>query len=482
VANDPAVPQSDDSIIMSAGDAQFTGVPIPGVDNGTQGGTVFWTGGQIDMINSGGFNGILANTLVQVTDTVAATATLTSQGGSTIAGTLDVDTNGTLAFSLVSGTATNTGIIEALNGGTLTISGAGTLANTGTVVADAGGLIVVSAAVSGTTSYWSMGPTSGGAVEINTPIASSLSNVFDFQSFGTLKLDQLATFGGNIFEPGGGDVVDIGANNVGTVVVASTGSGNTVSVLLEGTAGGSLGSFFLTPFGAEIFQTGTFVGNSDPDIQFNPGTGGDTIMTLQSEVACFAAGTPIATERGEVAVEDLQVGDRVRTVIGGRLEPIVWVGHRTIDCSRHPNPKQVWPVRVAAGTFGRGKPSHDVFLSPDHAVYVEGVLIPVKHLINGSSITQVPRVSVTYYHVQLAQHDVVLAGGLPAESYLAEADLGVFAHRDGAIALYPDMSARVWEAEGCAPLVVTGPEFEAARRSVRLPARPAARQRRSRAA
>ena len=87
-------------------------------------------------------------------------------------------------------------------------------------------------------------------------------------------------------------------------------------------------------------------------------------------LACFRAGTRILTERGEVAVETLRVGDLVRTVLGEAAAPIVWIGRRHVDCARHPKPRKVWPVRVAAGAFGPGRPHTDLFLSPDHAVYV----------------------------------------------------------------------------------------------------------------
>ena len=81
-------------------------------------------------------------------------------------------------------------------------------------------------------------------------------------------------------------------------------------------------------------------------------------------------------------------------------------------------PNQVWPVRVAAGAFGPGRPHNELFLSPDHAVYVGGVLIPIRHLINASTIAQVAMDHVTCYHIELLQHDVVLVQGLPAESFL----------------------------------------------------------------
>jgi hypothetical protein len=120
-------------------------------------------------------------------------------------------------------------------------------------------------------------------------------------------------------------------------------------------------------------------------------------------------------------------------------------------------------VRVAAGAFGQGWPHSDLWLSPDHAVYVNNVLIPVKHLINGSTIVQVPVDRVVYHHVELERHDVLLAEGLPAESFLDMRDGSNYANRAGLMRLYPDYSARMWEAFGCARLVVTGPELEAAR-------------------
>jgi hypothetical protein len=164
-----------------------------------------------------------------------------------------------------------------------------------------------------------------------------------------------------------------------------------------------------------------------------------------------------------VAVETIRVGDKVRVLLGEGLAEVIWVGRREVDCARHPQPRKVWPVRVAAWAFGEGRPHTEVWLSPDHAVYVNEVLIPVKHLINGSTIAQVAGDSVTYHHVELAAHDVLLAQGLPAESYLDLKDGSNYANRPGPVRLYPDYAARMWEAFGCAPLIVTGPELEAAR-------------------
>jgi hypothetical protein len=75
----------------------------------------------------------------------------------------------------------------------------------------------------------------------------------------------------------------------------------------------------------------------------------------------------------------------------------------------------------------------------------------------------VPVERVTYYHVELPEHDVMLAEGLPAESYLDMRDGSNYANASGPIRLYPDYAARMWEAFGCARLIVTGPELAAAR-------------------
>jgi len=205
-------------------------------------------------------------------------------------------------------------------------------------------------------------------------------------------------------------------------------------------------------------------------LQFGPNAVNGGYLTTSDgaivEVACFAAGTRIATERGEVPVEDLRVGERVRVLLGDGLAPIIWIGRREVDCERHEQPRTVWPVRVAAGAFGPGRPHTDLWLSPDHAVYVGEVLIPVKHLLNGSTIAQVPVDQVTYHHLELAEHDVLLAEGMPAESFLDMKDGSNYANRPGPVRMYPDYAARIWEAFGCARLIVTGPELAAARMSV----------------
>jgi hypothetical protein len=199
----------------------------------------------------------------------------------------------------------------------------------------------------------------------------------------------------------------------------------------------------------------------------NVGAGADVMLS----VPCFLAGTRIAMAHGDVPVEELAVDNLVRNQ-DNNLVPIKWVGYRRIDCRRHPTPRDVWPVRVRGDSFGTGMPHRDLWLSPDHAVFVGDVLIPIKHLTNGTSIEQVPMDEVAYYHIELPQHDVLLAEGLPVESYLDTGDRFNFENGSGPLALHPDFSARrwntvrIWEALGYARLIVTGPELDSARQLV----------------
>jgi len=246
-------------------------------------------------------------------------------------------------------------------------------------------------------------------------------------------------------------------------------SGNTALFSILGTTYGGDGK---TTFALPDLRGNTVIGASSDLITYSlGGLYGSAATTLTvaelpahtHTLPCFAEGTRIATESGPVAVEHLMPGDGVLTANGSGRGVVQWLGHRSIDCTRHPNPRDIWPVRVRAGAFGDRQPQRDLFLSPDHAVFVDDMLVPVKYLLNDVSIVQVPVNQVTYYHVELPEHSILFAEGLPAESYLDTGDRTSFANADGPVALYPDFASRVWEAEGCAPLVVTGARLDSVR-------------------
>ncbi len=196
-------------------------------------------------------------------------------------------------------------------------------------------------------------------------------------------------------------------------------------------------------------------------------------VALGQAPACYAEGTRIATTTGEVPVEALRPGDMVRT-LDGAVRPVCWTGHRRVRCTGSPAAVALAPYRVMAGAFGPGLPSRDLLLSADHALFVEGVLIPVRYLADGRAIRQVAAEIMTYWHVELDRHAVILAEGLPAESLLpGEESRNAFA-AGRLTALTPRLDPRPsdslrWEALGCARLVIDGPEIARARALLRPP-------------
>jgi collagen type I/II/III/V/XI/XXIV/XXVII alpha len=296
----------------------------------------------------------------------------------------------------------------------------------------------------------------GGTMELTGPVLNAASTTFTDDvtpqstytvnnsvvdvnfgdATGVLKLDDIGGFAGTIvavrkgdsFVVTGGTLSNLGVTAGNTLTVSDSGNGGTDHII----------------FGSGISASGFNIVNNN---------------TIQ--VACFAAGTRIATETGFTAVEDLRAGDDIRTLLGGPGR-IVWLGSRAVDCARRPKPEAVWPIQIVRGAFGENLPSRDLFVSPDHAIYVDDVLIPAKCLLNGTTVRQVKRRRVVYYHIELERHDVVLAEGLPAETYLDAGDRAKFSGGPVTI-LHPGFTARTWETAGCARLVVTGPRLEATR-------------------
>jgi len=181
---------------------------------------------------------------------------------------------------------------------------------------------------------------------------------------------------------------------------------------------------------------------------------------------CFAAGTRILTPDGQVAVEKLAVGDEVLTARDGSVQAIIWVGQRTVDLNRHAMPEKVIPVIILAGAFGPGLPERDLRLSPDHALFIDGHLIEAKTLVNGTTIIRDRAARfVTYHHIELERHDVVLAEGLPAETYLESGNRQNFRSDAAPMALHPDFAALSRE-KACAKLLLDGDIVRAARQKL----------------
>ncbi len=168
---------------------------------------------------------------------------------------------------------------------------------------------------------------------------------------------------------------------------------------------------------------------------------GNGFITITA-VPCYRRGTRILTERGEVSLENLAVGDCVEIASGATM-PIRWIGHRRIHIGRHPQPELARPVRIEAGALRADLPARDLCVSPEHALWLEDALIPARDLVNGATIRQEAWSVVEYFHVELDSHEILLAEGVPAESYLNCDNRSSFDNSpDGVVTLHPDWRAR----------------------------------------
>jgi hypothetical protein len=178
-----------------------------------------------------------------------------------------------------------------------------------------------------------------------------------------------------------------------------------------------------------------------------------TIVT-EDNSPCYCRGTRILTPEGEVPVEELAIGDNV-TTLSGAAKRVRWIGHRAYDGRFITGNRQVLPIRIAAGAIGNGIPARDLWVSPGHAMYIDGVLVQSEHLVNGMTIAQAATVdAVEYFHIELDEHDVVFAEGAPAESFVDCDNRLMFKNGAEYAVLYPDDSRPSWDF--CAPRLEWG--------------------------
>jgi hypothetical protein len=118
----------------------------------------------------------------------------------------------------------------------------------------------------------------------------------------------------------------------------------------------------------------------------------------------------------------------------------------------------VAPIRIRHDAVADDMPHRDLIVSPDHAIFVDGMLICARQLVNDSTIRQeTDWTAVDYYHVELAEHAILLAEGLPAESYIDTGNSGFFDNSGAPLVLHPDLTDETGyptrEAGSCAPFV-----------------------------
>ena len=317
-----------------------------------------------------------------------------------------------------------------------------------------------------------MSQTLNGTINNDNIIGGTQSDLLNSAGLGgndTITGDQ----GSDTIFADGGDVVN--AQQGGDTVRIVTGN-NTID-------GGQATDVLTFGFNGDVTVSGTTVSyvvggqtftssvTNVENMVIQVGAGQQTVAFADGSFAvCFAEGTNVMTSLGEVAVEDLRGGDLVATVSGegAPMKPVLWVGRRRVQLAGNPAADQLAPVRVKAGALGHGVPHRDLLVSPDHCLFLDGALVPARLLVNGTTIVAEREfAAVTYYHVELETHDVLLAEGAAAESWLDTGNRAWFENAAVArLAVSDSLDAygTGWDASrACAPLVHGGEALAAIR-------------------
>jgi hypothetical protein len=330
-------------------------------------------------------------------------------------GTVKLDAHNTFT----GGTAVETGATLLL--GTAGAAGSGAISGAGRVAI-------------GTTGTVTLGPTTGPDTYTGGTTIES----------GTLLLGTAGAAGSGDIAFGTGDppVLAFALADAPTNTIDAFGAGDAIDIT-------DLNATDITSFS---FDTGGNVltidyttggGGASLDLNFTNGAGGDNFQYKTDGadgtlIVCYYPGTAIRTASGDVAVECLRIGDSVMLADGGML-PVRWIGQNTVS-TRFADPLRVLPIRIRAGALAEGLPERDLLVSPEHAILVEDILVQAGALVNGVSIireTSVPE-TFTYYHVELAEHALLLAEGLPAESFVDNVHRTAFDNWAEHVELYGD--------------------------------------------
>ncbi len=203
--------------------------------------------------------------------------------------------------------------------------------------------------------------------------------------------------------------------------------------------------------------------------QFPPTVDPADINTAAFTV-CFAAGTQIATPTGQCRVEDLCIGDPVLTS-DGRTVPVRWLGRQTVMPAFGPA-ERLLPVKIAANALADQVPFSDLVVSADHGMVVDGMIVHAAALVNGETITrEMPddlERQFTYWHVETEEHEILIANGAPAETYIDNVSRAAFDNHAEFLDLYGIATPAMTELD--LPRVVTARQVPASLRE-RLAAR-----------
>jgi hypothetical protein len=434
----------------------------------------------------------------------------------------NVDNAGTIAATLGIGVnLVGAGLVNNFAGGTISgvtdgllLVAAGSVFNTGVITATATAGTGLSIGAAGLAVNEAGGTISGSLYGVDMKGVATLENAgtitgssgtlgaaVDLEANGgILFVDPGAVFNGNVIDAGGAGQIGLnsgGGTVTGTLDMGSSFSGFSkiqfgvgASWLLAGNTAALAGTELISGFGVKdtidlegfTFTTDTYVSGTGLELANAANqtetlhitgsyTTSDFVVTNLADgstqiVVCYLRGTKLRTAEGEMAVENIAIGDLLVTRFNG-IQPVKWIGRQSFDARFIKNNWDQIPVRFAAGALGGGLPERDLYVSPGHSMLIGDALILARNLVNGITITQdeLPPV-LEYFQIEFAQHDCVQAEGTWSESFADGPDLRAKFHNVAEFwALYPDHETPAQLAL-CAPRPETGPALEVALRPI----------------
>ena len=384
------------------------------------------SGGVLDVTAStfaGNHAGTVGGAIHNVGTTTIANSTFSGNSASAEGGAISTQgsmtiVNSTIAGNTVGGTANGVG---------------GGIAATGNPNPN---LTVINSTITGNAAVSGIGP---GDAEGGGIYHSSFGGTVTL--INTIVSGNTSTNGANLGGPnaitdGGGNVIDADPADIfGSNVLADNGGPVQTIALINSLTNPALD--------VGVAQSGLTAGaNGQPytDIA-STGNDGSDFTDAGAYELCFAAGTRIATPDDARAVETLEIGDTVLTA-EGRAVPVKWIGRQTVFPMFGPA-EQLTPVRIAAGSLGDGLPHTDLTVTADHGMLVDGVICHAGALVNGEGITRVPLAELgetyTVYHIETEAHEIILANGAPAETFIDNVSRQVFDNYAEFEALYGDV-------------------------------------------
>lgn len=314
--------------------------------------------------------------------------------------------------------------------------------------------------------------TVNGSLTLNNSDTISTGSKIIVGDGGTLILGGYATttpglieFSGSADTPaGGGGTIEIAAGTTPSIIGYITNITENDTIIIDGlTADGYTyenGTYTLTNNGTAISGTSSFqLPAANEGTTFTVKTeNGKTYLNADSVVVCFLPGSMIRTAEGDVAVEDILIGDDVITFDAKTGEetvrPVTWVGKAHATVQPHlADDEAAYPVRVLKNAISEGVPYKDMLITAEHCLFFEGKFVPVRMLVNGSSIFYDKSItSYDYYHLETAEHAVIVADGMMTESYLDTGNRRSFRQAGNVVSLGGQV--KTWEADAGAPLCV----------------------------